>query len=394
MQHISFNNPNLRHMGRVSDAVDPVTHAPFQTWAFPYTQVSFRCTGTYIGVRLVNHWGYGRATLGAVVDGMQLRIPVPIDTEHDAVTLENGYPSRVEPTEPAEPADMQHSQSDVRKPVYVTIAEQLPNIMHEVTIFKRQDEGNNRYNMISIELDDNAQLLPPSATKPSRRMEFYGDSVTCGERCEALCYEGQADPDEDLSGYSNSWYSYASITSRNLNAQAHLVAQGGASLIDGIGWFHAPHYLGMESIWDRSTYNPEFSEPQPWDFTRYTPHVVVVALGQNDAHPRDFMALDYDSAEAQHWRARYVDFVHALREKYPKALIVLTTTIVRHDAAWDRAIGEVCDKLRTEGEFHVKHFLYSRNGCGTDGHPRVPEDEQMAAELTAYLESFGPDLWQ
>lgn len=251
MQHISFNNPNLRHMGRVSDAVDPVTHAPFQTWAFPYTQVSFRCTGTYIGVRLVNHWGYGRATLGAVVDGMQLRIPVPIDTEHDAVTLENGYPSRVEPTEPAEPADMQHSQSDVRKPVYVTIAEQLPNIMHEVTIFKRQDEGNNRYDMISIELDDNAQLLPPSATKPSRRMEFYGDSVTCGERCEALCYEGQADPDEDLSGYSNSWYSYASITSRNLNAQAHLVAQGGASLIDGIGWFHAPHYLGMESIWDR-----------------------------------------------------------------------------------------------------------------------------------------------
>lgn len=93
-------------MGRVSDAVDPVTHAPFQTWAFPYTQVSFRCTGTYIGVRLVNHWGYGRATLGAVVDGMQLRIPVPIDTEHDAVTLENGYPSRVEPTKPAEPANI------------------------------------------------------------------------------------------------------------------------------------------------------------------------------------------------------------------------------------------------------------------------------------------------
>lgn len=66
--------------------------------------------------------------------------------------------------------------------------------MHEVTIFKRQDEGNNRYDMISIELDDNAQLLPPSATKPSRRMEFYGDSVTCGERCEALCYEGRQIP--------------------------------------------------------------------------------------------------------------------------------------------------------------------------------------------------------
>ena len=336
------------------------------------------------------HWNIRRRA--AIVDGMQLRIPVPIDTEHDAITLENGYPSRIEP---AEPADAQPStQPDVRKPVYVTIAEQLPNIMHEVTIFKRQDEGNNRYDMVSIELDDDAQLLPSSTPQPSRRMEFYGDSVTCGERCEALCYEGQADPDEDLSGYSNSWYSYASITARNLNAQAHLVAQGGASLIDGIGWFHAPHYLGMESIWDRSTYNPEFGEPQPWDFTRYTPHVVVVALGQNDSHPHDFMASDYDGAEARHWRARYADFVRALREKYPKALIVLTTTILRHDAAWDRAIDEVCDTLRDDGEFHVKHFLYSRNGCGTDGHPRIPEDEQMAAELTAYLESFGPDLWQ
>ena len=151
------------------------------------------------------HWNIHRRTprqlLGVrashsrtIVDGLQLRIPVPIDTGHDAVTLKNGYPSRVEPTKPAEPADMQHSQSDVRKPVYVTIAEQLPNIMHEVTIFKRQDEGNNRYDMISIELDDNAQLLPPSATKPSRRMEFYGDSVPAANVARHCATRGRQIP--------------------------------------------------------------------------------------------------------------------------------------------------------------------------------------------------------
>ena len=56
--------------------------------------------------------------------------------------------------------------------------------------------------------------------------------------------------------------------------------------------------------------------------------------------------------------------------------------------------GQIRMGCGAEGKFHVKHFLYSRNGCGADGHPRIPEDERMAAELTAYLASFGPDLWQ
>lgn len=30
-------------------------------------------------------------------------------------------------------------------------------------------------------------------------------------------------------------------------------------------------------------------------FSRYIPHVVVVAIGQNDNHPVDYMAEDYDS---------------------------------------------------------------------------------------------------
>ena len=312
---IPITNPDLRFMGRIDR-----TPADHQTWAFPYTQVSFRCTGTSIGVRLVNHWGYGDAYLGAIIDGMQVKARVPIDGAHDGISMENGYPSRVEPT---------GQQDDgPRHPVDVAIAADLPNIEHEVTIFKRQDEGNNRFDVYGILLDEGAKLMPTATPLPERRIEVYGDSVTCGERCEAACYVGQADPEVDLSPYSNAWYSYAAITARNLGAQAHLVSQGGTTLLDGIGWFHAPDYIGMESIWDKSVYNTQLGGTSPWDFAQYTPHVVVVALGQNDAHPRDFMADDYDGEEATHWRARYVDFVHALRGKYPHALIVLATIVM------------------------------------------------------------------
>lgn len=207
---IPITNPDLRFMGRIDR-----TPADHQTWAFPYTQVSFRCTGTSIGVRLVNHWGYGDAYLGAIIDGMQVKARVPIDGAHDGISMENGYPSRVEPT---------GQQDDgPRHPVDVAIAADLPNIEHEVTIFKRQDEGNNRFDVYGILLDEGAKLMPTATPLPERRIEVYGDSVTCGERCEAACYVGQADPEVDLSPYSNAWYSYAAITARNLGAQAHLV---------------------------------------------------------------------------------------------------------------------------------------------------------------------------
>ena len=67
---IPITNPDLRFMGRIDR-----TPADHQTWAFPYTQVSFRCTGTSIGVRLVNHWGYGDAYLGAIIDPLSLLQP-------------------------------------------------------------------------------------------------------------------------------------------------------------------------------------------------------------------------------------------------------------------------------------------------------------------------------
>ena len=76
-------------------------------------------------------------------------------------------------------------------------------------------------------------------------MEVFGDSVSCGEVSEALEYVGKPDPEHD-GEYSNSWYSYAWMTARMLNAQIHDIAQGGIALLDGQGWFHEPDQIGME----------------------------------------------------------------------------------------------------------------------------------------------------
>ena len=74
---------------------------------------------------------------------------------------------------------------------------------------------------------------------------------------------------------------------------------------------------------------------------------------------------------------------------YPKAHFILTTTILNHDVIWDKAISEVCDTIDNS---RVHRFFYGKNGCGTPGHIRIAEAEEMADELVGFIETLG-DIW-
>ena len=95
---------------------------------------------------------------------------------------------------------------------------------HELLLFKRMDSCHT-FTFYGFEIDDGAEVLP-LPEKPKRKMEFFGDSVSCGEVSEAVAYVGKPDPEHD-GEYSNSWYSYAWMTARKLNAQIHDTSQGG-----------------------------------------------------------------------------------------------------------------------------------------------------------------------
>lgn len=346
MQFISASDESLRTQGRITATADGG-----QLWVYPYTQARFRFTGRTLAVRLRNHWNYGDIRLGVIIDNTQYSVRIP------------------SPAEPDMPANC--AEEPETGMLTLTIADHLPTIEHEAVVFKRQDGGMHYLEFAGVFVDDDARVSAPAQAPSERRIEIYGDSVSCGERNEAVLYTGKADPDVDLSGYSNSWYSYGAIAARKLGADLRIIAQGGAPLLDGIGWFNAPDYIGMESIWNRAAYNPALGEPVMWDFHDYDPHIVVIALGQNDSHPDDFMARDYTGETAVHWRARYADFIHALRAQYPDAHIVCTTTVLEHDANWDRAIDEVVAECNDP---QVTHFAYSRRALarpGTRASPRT-----------------------
>ena len=155
--------------------------------------------------------------------------------------------------------------------------------------------------------------------------------------------------------------------------------------------FYEPDQIGMESAWNKIRFNKTFGELTEWDFNQYTPQVVVVAIGQNDNHPFDYMSEDYMCEKAILWREHYTEFLKKLRQVYPKASVVCCTTLLEHDSSWDKAIDDVVVSM---GDSKISHCIFKRNGAATPGHLRIPETYEMARELADYIENLGIEEWK
>lgn len=347
--YIEMTRKELLYMGRIG-----WTQQGEPLFVFPASSVAFRFYGTGFGICLTNKSQYWDSYLGVIIDGVEKKFKL----------------------------------KDVEDMQYIEIADKLDDKEHEVLIFKRMDNCH-QFVIHHLLLSDSSRISPAPAYS-GRKIEVYGDSVSAGEVSEAIEYVGKEDP-KHQGEFSNSYYSYAWILARKLNAQLHDIAQGGIALMDKTGWFLEPDAIGLESIWDKVSYNPFFGKVTFWDFSKYQPEVVIIAIGQNDSHPSDYMAEDYNGEKAENWRKHYRDFVKKIREVYPKAFIILQTTLLCHHKNWDRAIEDVCKELDDK---RIVHYLYKRNGIGTKGHLRITEAEEMAEELAAFLESFGDNIFR
>lgn len=341
------NNSSLIYSGRI-DLSDPFAIV----WTYPGTFVRMKFKGTQLFIHVRNKHNYWNNYLGVVEGDSQTKLLLP---EEGEATIE---------------IPLQTTQDNI----------------HEVTIFKRQDACHELTILgfeINCNTDDECELLEASPLPP-RRIEVYGDSVSAGEVSEAVEYVAKADPEHN-GEYSNSWYSYAWIAARKLDAQLHDIAQGGVALLDNTGWYHEPDYIGMEQVWNKMRYNPDYGTVKEWDFSKYTPDIVIVAIGQNDSHPDDYMKTDYECEKAKNWRIHYRQFLAKLRETYPDAWIICCTTLLQHDISWDmsidQAVLDIADKK-------ISHCVFQRNGKATPGHLRIPEAEEMAEELCHYIHSL------
>jgi hypothetical protein len=238
---------------------------------------------------------------------------------------------------------------------------------HTLILCKNTEAGIGYIEFAGINCD---QLLLPNA-QPSRKIEFIGNSITCGAGMDLsafACNQGQ------WYDQHNAWMSYGGLTARALHAQWQL------SAVSGIGLIHSccNMQVTMPRVFDKVNMR---DDSIAWNFKRYTPDVVTICLGQNDGVQ--------DSAT---FCAAYIYFIRGMRQHYPMADIVCLTSPMGDaylNGVLKNYISAVVSTLNNSGDVKIHKYFFLRqyhNGCG--GHPDLAEHRQIAAELTAYLKKL------
>jgi lysophospholipase L1-like esterase len=248
----------------------------------------------------------------------------------------------------------------------IVLGKNLSKGEHTVIICKNTESENGYVEMVGLTCE---KLLPPPNLQ-KRKMEFIGDSITCGfgsDESEIKC----GDKNANWYDQHNAWLAYGPITARSLNAQWHL------SSVSGIGLVHSccEKKILMPQVYDKINM-PENSIK--WNFDTYQPDVVTICLGQNDGIQ--------DSVK---FCSAYVNFAKTLRGYYPKARLVFLTSPMADQklkAALVKYITAVKENLNQNGDQNIGAYAFSKQsvkGCGS--HPSLAEQQEIASELTNYL---------
>jgi hypothetical protein len=119
---------------------------------------------------------------------------------------------------------------------------------------------------------DAGTLEPLSEPRPARRLEFVGDSITVGYF--NLCHIA---PTLGAVAEESNYDSWPNQICMQLGAECAQVAWSGRGLVRNNGGGKVGL---MREIYERTLSSDSHSEP--WDFSSFVPHAVIINLGTND----------------------------------------------------------------------------------------------------------------
>jgi hypothetical protein len=328
---VKSDDTRLEYMGRITK----LNYAAVLSW--PGSSVAINFEGADISVKLKDE--KGENYYYAIVD--------------------DGEPIRLKPT---------------TEPKSYPLATHLRKGHHNALLYKLTESRTGKTWFYGFELDKDATILPPQ--KRDKKIEFYGNSITVGYSVDDTV------ADANKPEFTNNYFSYAAITARNYKASYTCIAKSGIGFM--ISWFD----LIMPDMYDRAQ---EDDADTKWDFTQYTPNIVVVDLGQNDSwliYKRDFAQFKkrfgaYPPDEKYIINA-YSEFIKTIRGKYPNATIICTLgsmDATKYGSPWPGYIEKAVASIRDRKI--LTHFFPYNN---TDKHPKRQEQMLMAKDLINFID--------
>lgn len=330
---IPFNDARIHYMGRIA-----MTDSTAQI-CWTASTISLRFDGTGVSALLKDERGDNYYTV--VIDG--------------------------------EPVSTLHLDSTKRS---YTLASGVQAGIHSLELFKRTEWAMGKTWLYAIIPDEHTILLDPPAVQ-QRKIEFFGNSITCG-----YAVEDTSGKDRGTAPYENAYISYAAITARHFNAAFNCTAKSGIGIT--ISWFP----MIMPEMYDRL--DPKDSNSK-WDFSLFKPDVVVINLFQNDSwlvnmpdHEQFKARFGETAPGADFIIDAYKSFVQQVRGKYPNAYIVCmlgNMDVTKAGAPWPGYVQKAVDMLQDEKILTL--FVPFK---GTSGHPSRAEQETLADSLIRFID--------
>jgi len=253
--------------------------------------------------------------------------------------------------------------------------------VHNLTIYKTTEAHSG-----GILFAGTTAKLTSISAKKKKKIEFIGDSITCGaasDPSDVPCDKGE------YFDHHNGYYAYGPILSREIEVDYLM------SSVSGIGMYRNWNDENkdeaiMPDVYQNLYLTKDASKPK-YDFA-FQPDIISIALGTNDFSGGDGKKerLPFNSEK---YVSNYVNFIKMLYEHNPNAQIVITNSPmingqnaivfedclnkVKHAFAEDK-------KHKTIQIFKFKPM--TPKGCS--GHPDIADHKILAAEYGPFLKKL------
>lgn len=253
----------------------------------------------------------------------------------------------------------------------MTIAKNLQDTIHTARITYAIEGYEYKPRFRSFIID--GEILP-NDHKPELKLEFIGNSITCGYGIE------DDKPENDFSyDTENHTLTYAYQAARELNADFNIVARSGIGIYRNYGSPVEGDSATMPLEYD---YTLLYNHDYKWDHSKFIPDILCINLGTNDTSEGKYDINLFES--------HYRDFLTHLRELYPDTKIVLLTGAMLQEPELSK-VKDVLDRLSEDYNNTYRFDMSPQTGelgYGASYHPSKLQANKMAEELIPFLRSL------
>ncbi|KAN0029869.1 hypothetical protein ACTA71_008006 [Dictyostelium dimigraforme] len=244
-----------------------------------------------------------------------------------------------------------------------------PTQTYSIVLSKRTEASFGEVRFYGFSVDSTGKTVPQS--KPTRKIEFIGDSITCGygDLGTAPCnFQAITEDNYDT---------YASITARELECEMYLEAWSGRGVVRNYGSPTPTSSSGTIPLIYQYTIPTDTSIN--WDFDQYIPDAVVINLGTNDYSTQP-------APSQEQFQSGYIDFIRAIRKYYaqspPEFFLICGPMINNPCCDYVANVSSIVGATYIDAQ----NILVEPTDFGCDGHPSLSGHTKLAAVVSPAIQ--------